>query len=93
MALPNSRILIHQASGGFQGQASDIEIHAREVLALRARIDEIYAQHTQQSIERVHADMERDRYFTAEEAVAYGLVDRVIERRELPGRARGFAGA
>jgi ATP-dependent Clp protease protease subunit len=93
MALPNSRILIHQASGGLQGQASDIEIHAREVLALRARIDEIYAQHTQQSIERVHADMERDRYFTAEEAVAYGLVDRVIERRELPGRARGFAGA
>ena len=91
MALPNSRILIHQASGGFEGQASDIEIHAREVLALRARIDEIYAEHTGQSVERVHADMERDRYFTAEEALAYGLVDRVIDRRELPARARGFA--
>jgi len=90
LALPNSRILIHQASGGFQGQATDIEIHAREVLALRARIDEIYAKHTGQSIERVHADMERDRFFTGEEAVAYGLVDRVIERRDLPGRARGF---
>jgi ATP-dependent Clp protease, protease subunit len=90
MALPNSRILIHQASGGFQGQASDIEIHAREVLYLRSRIDEIYAKHTEQSIERVHADMERDRFFTGEEAVGYGLVDRVIERRELSGRARGF---
>jgi ATP-dependent Clp protease protease subunit len=92
MALPNSRILIHQASGGFQGQATDIEIHAREVLTLRTRIDEIYAHHTGQSVERVHADMERDRFFTGQEAVAYGLVDRVIERRDLPTRARGFAG-
>ena len=90
MALPNSRILIHQPSGGFQGQSTDIEIHAREVLALRARVDEIYAEHTQQSVERVHADMDRDRYFTGEEAVAYGLVDRVISKRELSGRARGF---
>jgi ATP-dependent Clp protease protease subunit len=90
MALPNSRILIHQASGGFEGQASDIEIHAREVLALRARIDEIYAKHTGQSIERVHSDMERDRYFTGEEAVAYGLADRVLEQRELNGQPRGF---
>jgi ATP-dependent Clp protease, protease subunit len=90
MALPNSRILIHQASGGFQGQATDIEIHAREVLYLRSRIDEIYAKHTEQSIERVHADMERDRFFTGEEAVAYGLVDRVLEQRELNGKARGF---
>ncbi len=90
MALPNSRILIHQASGGFQGQATDIEIHAKEILALGQRIDEIYAKHTNQSIERVHADMERDRFFTGEEALAYGLVDRVLERRELNGRARGF---
>ena len=90
MALPNSRILIHQPSGGFQGQSADIEIHAREVLALRARVDEIYARHTEQSIERVHADMDRDRYFTGQEALAYGLVDRVIERRELQGVARGF---
>jgi ATP-dependent Clp protease, protease subunit len=90
MTLPNSRILIHQPSGGFQGQSTDIEIHAREVLALRARIDEIYAKHSGQSVERVHADMERDRFFTGEEAVAYGLVDRVIAQRELPHSARGF---
>jgi ATP-dependent Clp protease protease subunit len=93
LALPNSRILIHQPSGGFEGPSSDIEIHAREVLALRQRVDEIYAEHTGQSIERVHADMERDRYFTGEEAVAYGLVDRVLDKRELPSRERGFAGA
>ncbi len=91
MALPNSRILIHQPSGGFEGQSTDIEIHAREVLALRARVDEIYAKHTGQSIERVHADMERDRFFSGEEAVAYGLVDRVLEHRELATRGRGFA--
>jgi len=90
LALPNSRILIHQPSGGFQGQSSDIEIHARETLALRARVDELYARHTGQAIERVHSDMDRDRYFTSEEAVAYGLVDRVIDQRELNGRAKGF---
>jgi len=90
MALPNSRILIHQPTGGFQGQSSDIEIHARETLALRAKLDELYAKHTDQSVERVHADMERDRYFTGEEALAYGLVDRVIERRELGRVGRGF---
>ncbi len=90
LALPNSRILIHQPSGGFQGQSSDIEIHARETLALRARVDELYARHTGQQVERVHSDMDRDRYFTSEEAVAYGLVDRVIDRRELNGRGNGF---
>jgi ATP-dependent Clp protease protease subunit len=90
MALPNSRILIHQPSGGFDGQSTDVQIHAREILALRARVDELYAKHTSQSIERVHADMERDRYFTGEEALAYGLVDRVIERRDLARGARGF---
>jgi ATP-dependent Clp protease protease subunit len=90
MTLPNSRILIHQPSGGFQGPTADIEIHAREVLALRARVDEIYAKHTEQPVERVHADMDRDRYFTGEEALAYGLVDRVIERRQLSNGARGF---
>jgi ATP-dependent Clp protease, protease subunit len=92
MALPNSRILIHQPSGGFQGQSSDIEIHAKEVLALRARIDEIYAQHTGQAIERVHSDMDRDRFFTGEEAVGYGLVDRVIDHRPAGNGARGFGG-
>jgi ATP-dependent Clp protease, protease subunit len=90
MALPNSQILIHQPSGGFQGQSSDIEIHAKEVLALRARIDEIYAQHTGQAIERVHSDMDRDRFFTGEEAVGYGLVDRVIDHRPAGNWARGF---
>src|ERR1700732_5179063 len=90
LALPNSRILIHQPSGGFGGPSSDIEIHAREVLALRARVDELYATHTGQAVERVHADMDRDRYFTGDEAVAYGLVDRVIASRDLPARARGF---
>jgi ATP-dependent Clp protease protease subunit len=91
MALPNSRILIHQPSGGFQGQSTDIEIHAREVLALRERVDQIYAKHTGQSFERVHADMERDRFFSGEDAVAYGLVDRVLAEREVPAGARGFA--
>ncbi len=92
LVLPNSRILIHQPSGGFQGQSADIEIHAREILALRARVDEIYAKHTGQAVERVHADMERDRYFTGVEAVAYGLADRVIEHRQAAAGARGFAG-
>ncbi|MFA9271831.1 MAG: ATP-dependent Clp endopeptidase proteolytic subunit ClpP [Baekduiaceae bacterium] len=81
MSLPNSRILIHQPSGGFQGQSTDIEIHARETLALRRRLDEIYAEHTGQSIEQVHDDMERDRFFTPDEAVEYGLIDRVINDR------------
>ena len=79
LALPNSRILIHQPSGGYQGQSADIEIHAREILDLRRRLDEIYAKHTGQEYDRVHADMDRDRYFNPEEAVEYGLIDRVIE--------------
>jgi ATP-dependent Clp protease protease subunit len=78
-SLPNSRILIHQPSAGFEGQSSDIEIHAREILKVRARIDEIYAHHTGQSVEQVHTDMERDRFFKADEAVMYGMIDRVIE--------------
>ncbi len=93
MALPNSRILIHQPSGGFQGQSADIEIHAREILELRRRIDEIYAAHTGQPVERVHNDMERDRYMTAEQAREYGLVDRVISSHELHRIATGFRAA
>jgi ATP-dependent Clp protease protease subunit len=77
MSLPNGRILIHQPTGGFQGQATDIDIHARETLALRARLDEMYAKHTGQSVEQVHDDMERDRYFTAGQACEYGLIDRL----------------
>ena len=80
MSLPNSRILIHQPSAGFEGQSTDIEIHAREILKTRARIDEIYAHHTGQSIEQVHTDMERDRFFRPEQAVEYGLIDRVLEK-------------
>jgi ATP-dependent Clp protease, protease subunit len=90
MALPNSRILIHQPSGGFEGQSTDVEIQAKEILELRARVDQIYAKHTGQSIERVHADMERDRFFNGEEALAYGLVDRVIDRRQVVNGAHGF---
>jgi ATP-dependent Clp protease protease subunit len=77
LSLPNGRILIHQPTGGFQGQATDIDIHARETLALRARLDELYAHHTGQSIERVHDDMERDRYFTPDQAREYGLIDKL----------------
>jgi ATP-dependent Clp protease, protease subunit len=80
LALPNSRILIHQPSAGFEGQAADIDIHAREVLALRDRIDQIYADHTGKPLEQVHDDMERDRFFRADEAADYGLIDRVIDR-------------
>jgi ATP-dependent Clp protease protease subunit len=78
-SLPNSRILIHQPSAGFEGQSSDIEIHAREILKVRQRIDEIYALHTGKPEETVRADMERDRFFNAEQAREYGLIDRVLE--------------
>ena len=78
MALPNAKILIHQLSGGFSGQATDIEIHAREIIKTRGRIDEIYAHHTGRPLEEVHRDMERDRFFTPEQAAEYGLIDRVI---------------
>ncbi|CAA9468632.1 MAG: ATP-dependent Clp protease proteolytic subunit [uncultured Solirubrobacteraceae bacterium] len=77
-SLPNSRILIHQPSAGFEGQSSDIEIHMNEILKTRAKIDEIYAKHTGQPLERVHADMERDRFFKPDEAAEYGLIDKVI---------------
>jgi ATP-dependent Clp protease protease subunit len=80
MSLPNSRILIHQPSAGFEGMATDIEIHAREIMKTRGRVDEIYANHTGQSLEQVHTDMERDRFFNPEQAVEYGLIDRVIEK-------------
>jgi ATP-dependent Clp protease protease subunit len=80
LALPNARMLIHQPSAGFEGQATDIEIHAREVIATRERIDEIYARHTGRPLEQVHQDMERDRFFKADEAAEYGLIDQVIEQ-------------
>jgi ATP-dependent Clp protease protease subunit len=80
-ALPNSRLLIHQSSGGFEGQASDIAIQARESLELNKRLDAIYAKHTGQPVEQVHEDMDRDRFFTAEQAVEYGLIDQVLTSR------------
>ncbi len=80
MSLPNSRILIHQPSSpGYEGQASDIEIHAREILKTRANLERIYQQHTGQTLEQIHTDMERDRFFTPEQAKEYGLIDKVIE--------------
>jgi ATP-dependent Clp protease, protease subunit len=90
MALPNSRILIHQPSGGFQGQSADIEIHAREILELRERVDEIYARHTGKPADQVHDDMDRDRYFTGEQGLEYGLIDRVIASHELQRVTTGF---
>jgi ATP-dependent Clp protease, protease subunit len=81
MALPNAKILIHQLWGGFEGQATDIEIHAREAIALKRRMEEIIAQHTGQPLEQVSKDMERDYFMTAEEAQTYGIIDAVIANR------------
>ena len=82
MALPNSKILIHQVSSGFQGQATDIEIQAREVINIKRRLEEITAEHTGQELEKVSHDMERDYFMTAEEAKEYGIIDSVIEHRK-----------
>jgi len=83
-SLPNSRIMIHQPSGGFSGQATDIEIHAREILALRQRLNEIYVQHTGQDIETVETAMERDNFMTPEAAKEFGLIDDVVNSRPVP---------
>ncbi len=80
LALPNSRMLVHQPSAGFEGQATDIDIHAREILDMRGRIDKIFALHTGQPVEQIHDDLERDRFFKADEAVEYGLIDRVLTK-------------
>jgi ATP-dependent Clp protease, protease subunit len=93
LTLPNARILIHQPSSGFQGQSSDIEIHAREILELRRLIEEIYAKHTDRTTDEIHEDMERDRFFGADEAVEYGLVDRIVQASELRRPPSGFAAA
>ncbi len=86
-SLPNSRIMIHQPLGGFQGQATDIEIHAREILDLKARLNEMLAKHTGQPVARIAADTERDKFLGAEEAKAYGLIDTVLDRRPAPPAA------
>ncbi len=80
--LPHSRIMIHQPLGGFQGQASDIDIHAREILAVRDRLNRILAHHTGQDIERIQVDTDRDNFMSGEEAVKYGLIDKVLTRRD-----------
>jgi ATP-dependent Clp protease, protease subunit len=90
MALPNSRILIHQPSSGFEGQASDIEIHAREVLGLRDRLNDIYVTHTGQPKDQIELDMERDKFFQPDAAVEYGLIDRVIETHDFTKTQVGF---
>jgi ATP-dependent Clp protease protease subunit len=81
MALPNAKILIHQVQSGFQGQATDIEIHAKEVIALKRRLEEIIAEHSNHDLERVSQDMERDYFMTSKEAQDYGIIDTVIEHR------------
>ena len=81
-ALPNSRVMIHQPSGGFSGQASDVEIHAREILFLRQRLNEIMAKHTGRTVESVAKDSDRDNFLSAEDAVKYGIVDKVLTSRE-----------
>ena len=81
MATPNSKILIHQVSAGFQGQATDIEIHAKEIIDVRRRLDEIIAKHTEHPVEKVAKDTERDYFMSAEEAKEYSIVDRVLEHR------------
>lgn len=81
-ALPNSRIMIHQPAGGFQGQASDIEIQAREIVKIKKKLNEIYSVHTKQPVERIEKDVDRDYFMSADEAMKYGLIDKVIERKQ-----------
>ncbi len=89
-ALPHSRMMIHQPMGGFQGQASDFDIHAREILLMRERLNQILSYHTGQPIEKIQTDTDRDNFMSGDEAVSYGLIDQVLERRaeamEPPGR-------
>jgi ATP-dependent Clp protease protease subunit len=85
-ALPHSRIMVHQPSAGFQGQATDIDIHAREVLALKKRLNEIMARHTGQTIETIDRDLDRDNFMSGEAAVKYGLIDTVLEQRAQMAR-------
>jgi ATP-dependent Clp protease, protease subunit len=84
ICLPNARVMVHQPSGGFRGQASDIERHAEDIIATKRRLNEIYVKHTGQPLEKVERTLDRDHFMTAEEARAFGIVDRVYEKRELP---------
>jgi ATP-dependent Clp protease protease subunit len=91
MALPNAKILIHQVTGGFQGQGTDIEIQAREVIALKRRMEEIIAEHTDQPLDRVSKDMERDYFMSPQEAKEYGIIDNVIVHRAAAAQAAAAA--
>ena len=82
-ALPNAKVMIHQPSGGFQGQATDIEIHAREILASRARLNEIYVKHTGRKLDEIEAGMDRDNFLTPTEAVEFGIIDEVVDKRPI----------
>ncbi len=86
-ALPHSRVMIHQPLGGYQGQATDIEIHAREIIKIREKLNQILAGHSGQSMETIGADTERDNFMSAEEAAQYGLIDQVLNRRDAAGEA------
>ena len=81
-SLPNSRIMVHQPSAGYQGQATDIEIHAKEVLSLKKRLNEIYSKHTNKSVDEIKSALERDNFMTPESAKSFGLIDKVVEKRE-----------
>ena len=81
MALPNTKVMIHQGAAGFRGQATDIEIHAREILDVRRRMDEVLAHHTGKSVEQIHQDTERDYFLSADEARDYGIIDLVVDKR------------
>jgi len=88
-SLPNSRVMIHQPSGGFQGQTTDVQIHAREMLAVRQRLNEIYVHHTGQSLETIENAMERDNFMTPQDAKAFGLIDEVVDKRPATESAGG----
>lgn len=88
-ALPNARIMIHQPSGGFSGQATDIEIHAKEILAVRRRLNDIYVKHTGQKLSDIETAMERDNFMTADAALEFGLIDQIVESRPVPVEAEG----
>ena len=88
-SLPNSRIMVHQPSGGFQGQASDIERHAQDIIKLKRRLNEIYVEHTGQSYETIENTLDRDHFMTPEEAVSFGLIDKVLENRAAPDGENG----
>ncbi|HEX7125655.1 MAG TPA: ATP-dependent Clp endopeptidase proteolytic subunit ClpP [Thermodesulfobacteriota bacterium] len=89
-ALPHSRIMLHQPLGGFQGQASDIEIHAKEILKMREELNQIYVRHTGQPVEKIRQDTDRDFFLSGEEAKAYGLVDEIVTRREVAAAAQAL---